>query len=103
VKEGESHRRRRAELWTCRVLPPASITVPAGTFDAFEIRCEEFSSTTMRLLSEERWYYSVDVGHYVSRQWTELSTGRHGGYALVTRLRGIEANPRRIRSILSKL
>ena len=103
LKEGVNRRRRRAELWTCRVLPPASITVPAGTFDALEIRCEEFSSTTMRLLSEERWYYSEEVGHYVSRRWTELSTGRRGGYSLVTKLRGIEANPRRIRSILSKL
>jgi len=103
VKQGVNHRRRRAELWSCRVLPPAPITVPAGTFDALEIRCEEFSSTTMRLLSEERWFYSEDVGHYVARRWTELSTGRHGGYSLVTKLRGIEANPRRIRSILSRL
>jgi len=103
VKEGVDRRRRRAELWTCRVLPPASITVPAGTFEALEIRCEEFSSTTMRLVSEERWYYSEEVGHYVSRRWTELSTGRRGGYSLVAKLQGIEANPRRIRNILSKL
>ena len=103
VKEGVNRRRRRAEMWTCRVLAPAPITVPAGTFDAFEIRCEEFSSTTMRLLTEERWYYSEEVGHYVARRWTELSTGHRGGYSLVTKLRGIEANPRRIRSILSKL
>ena len=103
AKDGVERRRRRAELWTCRVLPPAAITVPAGTFEALEILCEEFSSTTMRLLSEEHWFYSEDVGHYVARRWTELSTGRHGGYSLVTKLRGIEANPRRIRSILSRL
>ena len=103
VKEGVNRHRRRAELWTCRVEPPAPITVPAGTFDALEIVCEEFSSTTMRLLSEERWYYAQDVGHYVSRRWSDLSTGRRGGYSLVTKLRGMEANPRRIRSILSKL
>jgi hypothetical protein len=103
VKEGSDRRRRRAELWTCRVLPPAAVTVPAGTFDALEIRCEEFSSTTMRLLSEERWYYSEEVGHYVARRWTDLSTGRRGGYSLAAKLRGMEANPRRIRSILSTL
>jgi len=103
VKEGVNRHRRRAELWTCRVQPPAPITVPAGTFDALEIVCEEFSSTTMRLLSQEQWYYAEDVGHYISRRWYDLSTGRHGGYSLVTRLRGMEANPPRIRSILSRL
>lgn len=103
VTDGVTRHRRRAELWTCRVSAPAPITVPAGTFDALEVICEEFSSTTMRLLSEERWYYAEDVGHYVSRRWSDLSTGRRGGYSLVTKLRGMEANPRRIRSILSKL
>jgi hypothetical protein len=103
VKEGQTQRRRRAELWTCRVLPPASIDVPAGTFDALEIRCEQFSSNTMRVVSEERWYYSEEVGHYVSRSWVDLLSGRRGGYSLVARLRGMEANPQRIRSILSRL
>lgn len=103
VKEGVDRRSRRAELWSCRVLPAAPITVPAGTFEALEIRCEQFSARTMRILSEERWYYSDDVGHYVSRSWVDLSTGHRGGYSLVAKLRGIEANPRRIRSILSGL
>jgi hypothetical protein len=103
VKEGSERRRRRTELWTCRVLPPAAITVPAGSFDALEIRCEQFSARTMRVLSEERWFYSEEVGHYVARKWVDLSTGRRGGYSLVAKLRGIDANPRRIRSILSKL
>ena len=79
VKEGANRRRRRAEFWSCRVLPPAAITVPAGTFEALEIRCEQFSSRTMRILSEERWYYSEEVGHYVSRKWVDLSSGRRGG------------------------
>jgi hypothetical protein len=103
VNEGSSRRRRRAELWTCRVLAPASITVPAGTFEAHEIRCDRFSPRTMRIISEERWYYSEEVGHYISRSWVDLSTGRRSSYSLVTSLRGIEANPRRIRSILSSL
>ncbi len=103
LKEGSSRRRRRAELWTCRVLAPAAIDVPAGTFEAHEIRCERFSPRTMRIISEERWYYSEEVGHYISRSWVDLSTGRRSSYSLVARLHGIEANPRRIRSILSKL
>jgi hypothetical protein len=103
VKEGSTQRRRRTELWTCRVLAPASITVPAGTFEAHEIRCERFSPRTMRIISEERWYYSEEVGHYISRSWVDLSTGRRSSYSLVASLHGIEANPRRIRSILSKL
>jgi hypothetical protein len=103
AKEGSTRRRRRAELWSCRVLPAAAITVPAGTFDAIEIRCEQFSSNTMRVISEERWYYSQEVGHYVSRTWADLLSGRRGGYSLVAKLRGMEANPRRIRSILAKL
>jgi len=103
AKEGPAHRRRRAELWSCRVLPSASITVPAGTFTALEIRYEQFSSSTIRIINEEQWYYSEEVGHYVSRRWVDLLTGRRGGYSLVAKLRGIEANPRRIRSILSKL
>lgn len=103
VKDGAARHRRRAELWSCRVLPPAPITVPAGTYEALEIRCEQFSSRTMRIVSEERWYYSEEVGHYISRSWVDLSTGRRGGYSLAARLHGIEANPRRIRSILSKL
>jgi len=100
-KDGSIQRGRRTELWSCRVLPPAPITVPAGTFDSVEIRCEKFSPRTMRILSEERWYYSEEVGHYISRSWVELSTGRRSGYALVAALRGREANPGRIRSILS--
>ena len=103
AKEGAGRHRRRTELWSCRVLPAAPITVPAGTFDALEIRCEQFSARTMRVLSEERWYYSEELGHYVARKWVDLSTGRRGGFSLVARLRGIDANPRRIRSILSKL
>jgi hypothetical protein len=103
VKEGQTRRRRRAELWSCRVLPAAFMTVPAGTFEALEIRCEQFSSSTMRVISEERWYYSEEVGHYVSRSWVDLLSGRRGGYSLVARLSGLDANPRRIRSILSKL
>jgi hypothetical protein len=103
VKDGADRRRRRTELWSCRVLPPASVTVPAGTFEALEILCEQFSSRTMRSLSEEHWYYSQEVGHYVARKWVDLATGRRGGYSLVARLSGIEANPRRIRSILSGL
>lgn len=102
-KDGSTQRRRRTELWSCRVLPPAPITVPAGTFDSTEIRCERFSPRTMRILSEERWHYSEEVGHYVSRSWVELSTGKRSGYALVAALHGREANSRRIRSILSGL
>jgi hypothetical protein len=103
VKESANRHRRRAELWGCRVLPPAAITVPAGSFEAIEIRCEQFSPRSMRIISEERWYYSEEVGHYISRKWVDLSSGRRGSFSLVARLRGIEANPRRIRSILSKL
>jgi hypothetical protein len=103
LKEGTKKRPRRVDLWSCRVLPSAPITIPAGVFEATEIRCEQFSSRTMRLVSEERWFYSEDVGHYISRSWADLATGRRGGYSLVAKLQGIEANPRRIRSILSKL
>jgi hypothetical protein len=103
VKEGSSQRRRRTELWSCRVLAPAAVTVPAGTFEAHEIRCERFSPRTMRIISEERWYYSEEVGHYISRSWVDLATGRRSSYSLVASLHGMEANPRRIRSILSKL
>lgn len=103
VTEASTRRRRRTELWTCRALAPASITVPAGTFDAHEIRCERFSPRTMRIISEERWYYSEEVGHYILRSWVDLSTGKRSSYSLVASLRGIEANPRRIRSILSNL
>lgn len=100
-KDGSSQRRRRTELWSCRVLPPAPITVPAGTFESMEIRCDRFSPRTMRILSEERWYYSEEIGHYISRSWVDLATGRRSGYALVAALHGREANPARIRSILS--
>jgi hypothetical protein len=103
VTERTTKRRRRTELWSCRVLPSAAITVPAGTFDAMEIRCDRFSPRTMRIISEERWHYSEEVGHYISRSWVDLSTGKRSGYSLVASLHGIEANPKRIRSILSKL
>jgi hypothetical protein len=103
MKDGSTRRRRTTELWSCRVLPPVAISVPAGTFESLEIRCERFSPRTMRILSEERWYYSEEVGHYISRSWVELSTGRRTGYALVAALHGREANPLRIRSILSGL
>jgi hypothetical protein len=103
TRNGSTRHRRGTELWSCRVLPPAPITVPAGTFDSMEIRCERFSPHTMRIISEERWYYSEEVGHYVSRSWVDLSTGRRTQYSLVAALRGREANPLRIRSILAGL
>lgn len=99
----QPQRRRFSELWTCRTLEPAPIRVPAGTFDALEIRCERFSPRTMRVIRQEQWYYAPDVGHYVQRRSVDLVSGKRTTFALVATLSGLNANPRRIRSILTNL
>lgn len=47
-----SHTRR------CEVADTVSLTVPAGTYDAFEVVCRDRSST-------RTWYFAPDVGTYV--------------------------------------
>jgi hypothetical protein len=98
---GRSKRTRIGELWTCRVNAAAPIVVPAGRFDAYEIACDRFSSTTMKVLRREIWHYSPEVGHYVRRETINVGNGKRSSFALVAALSGHEANPARVEAVLA--
>jgi hypothetical protein len=66
-KEGPEH--AYSALWSCNVAGRQTVSVPAGSFDTWEIECSRFSLIGYRnssLLWETlRWYYAPAVGHYV--------------------------------------
>ena len=51
--------------WNCIVEGTARVTVPAGTFDTFVVRCDRFSGTDRGWRGSDRYYYSPDLNHYV--------------------------------------
>ena len=55
-----------SRLWRCEVEDPVQVTVPAGTFDTFEIVCQRASSRGWPKVSRtQRWFYAPDLGHHV--------------------------------------
>lgn len=58
--------------WTCKVEGYGDVSVPAGTFKAFEIAC---SSTTG---NNDRYWYSPDVSLFVKTSFTRTASNRAG-------------------------
>lgn len=54
------------QRWVCKVRAPRSVTVPAGTFDAYKITCKE-KSRKGRTDRVRQWFYAPSVGYFVRR------------------------------------
>ncbi|HEX8667192.1 MAG TPA: hypothetical protein VF727_02330 [Allosphingosinicella sp.] len=74
IRQGKGSRRSVA-FWKCGVGRETQTAVPAGTFRALPIRCERYSSSSMRLAERIEWDWSPEVGHYVRRRSTLYSNG----------------------------
>lgn len=57
-------RKRSTVKWTCRVTGIEPVSVAAGRFEAFRVRCNGIEQAT-NLKTENIWYYAPSVGHYV--------------------------------------
>jgi len=51
----------------CWVGATRTVTVPAGTFDTYQINCFRRSTGSVRRSRLYTWYYAPEVGHYVVR------------------------------------
>ncbi|PHR62547.1 MAG: hypothetical protein COA47_03100 [Robiginitomaculum sp.] len=99
----QARRRRSVQFWTCHTRPMVTIQVPAGQFETQPVECQKFSTSSMKVLQKQVWYYSPAVGHYIRKDNQSYLSGKHSSILLVTTLTGRAANPKRIRSILDKI
>lgn len=53
------------EVWSCKTNRPRSVTVPAGSFDAYKVICRRLKNG--RATRTHIWYYAPEVGHFVKR------------------------------------
>lgn len=74
IRKGQKTRRSVA-FWKCAAGLPRVVTVPAGTFEAWPIQCDRYSSASMRLAERVSWNWSAELGHYVRRRVTRYSNG----------------------------
>lgn len=89
--------------WECAVLGTRAVSVPAGDYDSFQVRCEARRlDMPLRVpLQVVTWDYAPALGHYVRRQWFEGGRARESvlGAALPARL----ATPERVAGALERL
>ena len=70
TEEGGEKRSYTAQ-WACEVTGRQTVTVPAGTFDAWKIECRRYSVSSnlkSRLRQTDTWLYADRVGHYVLKE-----------------------------------
>jgi hypothetical protein len=95
--------RRSTLRWRCTVPETRHVSVPAGDFDSFHVRCEAHrADLPVRLpLQIVAWDYAPTLGHYVRRQWYEAGRLRESvlGAALPARV----ATPERVAALLERL
>jgi hypothetical protein len=94
--------RRSLHLWRCSVGAMERVATPAGDFDAFPLRCDRFSPSSMRVLERIVWHHSPEVGHYVRREARDMRTGEAETISLFAQLAPREANPLRIEAIAQR-
>ena len=97
--EATGEARRSLHLWRCGVGRMERISTPAGAFDAYPLRCDRFSPSSMRVLERITWHYSDEVGHYVQREARDMRNGETETIRLFAQLAPREANPLRIETI----
>ncbi len=89
--------------WECAVLGTRAVSVPAGDYDSYHVRCEAHrADLPVRVpLQVVSWDYAPALGHYVRRHWFEGGRARESvlGAALPARL----ATPERVAAALERL
>lgn len=95
----EASPRRSVSLWVCKSGKARSLTMPAGTFNAIQVICDRYSSTTMRLMERREWDYAPEVGHYVRRSTLNYLRGTKSRTELVAALTGPAANRARLAAL----
>jgi hypothetical protein len=93
--------RSSVRAWACRVSKPEDVTTPAGTFEAWPIRCERYSLATMRLAEVRTWWWSDEVGQSVRRRFQSLDDGAAEDIRLCAALPPARASEARIDAVLS--
>ena len=80
-----------------------SVSVPAGDFDSFHVRCEALrADLPVRVpLQVVSWDYAPSLGHYVRRTW--FDAGRQRETALAAALPAPLATPARIAATRQRL
>ncbi len=95
---------RRIPLrWRCAVLEARQVSVPAGDYDSYHVRCEAHrSDLPVRVpLQVVSWDYAPALGHYVRRQWFEGGRARES--VLSAALPARQATPARVDALLERL
>lgn len=64
-KEGEGKTSSFQQMWKCWVAGTEAVSVPAGSFDTFEVVCDR--SYDGYWSQRSRWFYAPAIGHYVRR------------------------------------
>lgn len=95
----QASKKRSVSLWVCKTGKMKTFTVAAGTFDTYPIKCDRYSSTTMRLLEQREWDYAPDLGHYVRRVTVNYLRGTTRTVELVAALSGPAATKTRLSAL----
>lgn len=95
--------RRSTLRWQCEVTDARHVSVPAGDYDSFHVRCEaRLPDLAWRgAVQVMTWDYAPALGHYVRRQWYEGSRLRET--VLSAALPGAVASRTRIDATLQRL
>ncbi|NCQ20431.1 MAG: hypothetical protein GW801_03445 [Sphingomonadales bacterium] len=94
--------KRSVSLWMCSTSRLKQFTVPAGTYSAIPVKCDRYSSTTMRLIEQREWDYAPDLGHYIRRVTVNYLRGTTRKVELVAALSGPAANKARLTALARK-
>lgn len=95
----QAAKKRSVSLWVCKAGKPTVFAVPAGTYDTIPVKCDRYSSTTMRLLEQREWDYAPELGHYVRRVTVNYLRGTTRKAELVAALSGPAASKARLTAL----
>lgn len=91
--------KRSVSLWVCKTSKARQFTVPAGTYVSIPVKCDRYSSTTMRLLEQREWDYAPEIGHYIRRVTINYLRGTTRKVELVAALSGPAASKARLTAL----
>ncbi len=89
------------QRWRCEVVDTRYVSVPAGDFETFHVRCAARSARTGLPGQIMTWDYAPAIGHYVQRTWYE--GGRVRQSVLSAALPGELATEARLQAVLQRL
>lgn len=91
--------KRSVSLWVCKTSNAKQFTVTAGTYSAIPVRCDRYSTTTMRLVERREWDYAPELGHYIRRVSVNYLRGTTRTVELVAALSGPAASKARLTAL----